>query len=55
VYGDKVHDPNELTIVEAFFNDGPMMKRIQPRAMGRAYRIRKRTCHLMVRVASRES
>ena len=55
VYGDKVHDPNELTIVEALCNDGPMTKRIQPRAMGRAYRIRKRTCHLMVRVASRES
>ena len=55
VYGDKVHDPNELTIVEVMCNEGSMMKRIQPRAMGRAYRIRKRTCHLMVRVASTES
>lgn len=54
VYGDKLHDPNELTIIEAMCDEGPMMKRIQPRAMGRAYKIRKRTCHLKVRVASRE-
>ena len=54
IYGDKIHDPNDLTIVEAQCNDGPMMKRIRPRAMGRAFRVRKRTCHLKVVVASEE-
>ena len=44
IYGDKIHDPNDLTIVEVQCNDGPMMKRIRPRAMGRAFRVRKRTC-----------
>jgi len=53
VHGDKIHDPNTLTIVEAICDDGPMMKRIMPRAMGRAYRIRKRTCHLKIVVASK--
>ena len=54
IHGDKLRDPNELTIIEAICDEGPMMKRIQPRAMGRAYRIRKRTCHLKIRVASKE-
>ena len=48
LHGDKIHDPNKLTIVEATCDDGPMMKRIRARAMGRAYRIRKRTCHLKI-------
>jgi len=54
VYGDKLHDPNKLTIIEAMCDDGPMMKRIMARAMGRAYRIRKRTCHLKIVVAGEE-
>ena len=48
IHGDKIHDPNKLTIVEATCNEGPMMKRIRARAMGRAYRIRKRSCHLKI-------
>ena len=48
LHGDKIHDPNKLMIVEATCDDGPMMKRIRARAMGRAYRIRKRTCHLKI-------
>ena len=48
VHGDKIKDLNELRIVEAICNEGPMMKRLRPRAMGRAYRIRKRTCHLKI-------
>jgi len=54
IYGDKLHDPNALVIVEAVCDDGPMMKRIMPRAMGRAYRIRKRTCHLRIVVKTKE-
>jgi len=54
IYGDKLHDPNLLVIVEAMCDDGPMMKRISARAMGRAYRIRKRTCHLKIVVKTKE-
>jgi large subunit ribosomal protein L22 len=43
---------NELVILEAYVNQGPVMKRIRPRAMGRAYLIRKRTCHLTIVVGT---
>ncbi len=52
VYGDKIHDPNELSIIEAHCGDGPIAKRIRARAMGRAFRIRKRTCHVKIVVAT---
>ncbi len=54
VYGDKIQDPNKLTITEAKCDEGPMMKRIRARAMGRAYRIRKRTYHLKIVVSTEE-
>ena len=44
----------ELLVSEAFVNEGPTMKRIQPRAQGRAYRINKRTSHITVVVATPE-
>lgn len=37
---------NNLYVAEAYASEGPMLKRIQPRAQGRAFRIRKRTSHL---------
>lgn len=37
-----------LKLVRAFVNEGPRMKRIQPRAHGRAYRIVKRMSHITV-------
>jgi large subunit ribosomal protein L22 len=44
------HKMNEskLYIADAIANQGPTMKRIMPRAQGRAYRIRKRTSHIKV-------
>jgi large subunit ribosomal protein L22 len=39
-------DPDALFVSEAFVDEGPTMKRFRPRAQGRAYRIRKRTCHI---------
>ncbi len=39
-------DPNSMYIAEAFVDEGPTMKRIRPRAQGRAYRINKRTSHI---------
>ncbi len=38
----------DLYVAECFATPGPIMKRIQPRAQGRAYRIFKRMCHLNV-------
>ena len=55
IYGDKLHDPHDLTITQAVCEDGPMLKRIRARAMGRAFRIRKRTCHMKITVRSVES
>lgn len=41
-------DPESLIVAQAFVDEGPTMKRIQPRAQGRAYRIRKRTSHITI-------
>ncbi len=41
-------DRDNLYVAECFANKGPTMKRIQPRAQGRAYRIEKRTSHITV-------
>ena len=38
----------KLYIAECYANKGPTMRRIQPRAQGRAYRIEKRTSHITV-------
>lgn len=43
-------DVDELKISEVFVNEGLTMKRIRPRAKGRADRILKRTCHITVTV-----
>jgi large subunit ribosomal protein L22 len=43
---------SSLVVASAVVEEGPTLKRLQPRAMGRAYRIRKRTCHITITVAS---
>ena len=43
-------DADDLYVVRAFADPGPTIKRFQPRAMGRASRIRKRTSHITVSV-----
>jgi large subunit ribosomal protein L22 len=45
-------DPDSLLVSEAFVDEGPTLKRFRPRAQGRAYRIRKRTCHITMVVES---
>jgi large subunit ribosomal protein L22 len=47
-------DPDELIVDNAFADEGPTLKRYQPRALGRAYRIRKRTSHITVVVTPAE-
>lgn len=44
-------DVDELKVSEIFVDGGPTMKRIKPRAKGRADRILKRTSHITIRVA----
>ena len=46
-------DPNDLFVSEIYVDEGPTMKRFRPRARGSANRIRKRTSHITVVVASR--
>ena len=41
-------DRDNLYVAECYANKGPTMKRIHPRAQGRAYRIEKRTSHITV-------
>ena len=44
-------DERELVVSAAFVDEGPTMKRFQPRAQGRAFQIKKRTSHVTVVVA----
>ncbi|WP_041522375.1 50S ribosomal protein L22 [Gilvimarinus agarilyticus] len=44
-------DVDELKVSTIFVDEGMSMKRIMPRAKGRADRIIKRTCHITVKVA----
>jgi large subunit ribosomal protein L22 len=39
-------DPTNLYVAECFVSPGPILKRIRPRAQGRAYKILKRTSHV---------
>ena len=41
-------DVNNLYVAECYANKGPTMKRIHPRAQGRAYRIEKRMSHITI-------
>jgi len=41
-------DREKLYLAEAFANQGPTLKRIMPRAQGRAFKIQKRTSHITV-------
>ncbi|MDN2664819.1 50S ribosomal protein L22 [Psychromonas sp. B3M02] len=46
-------DVDELVITKICVDEGPTMKRIMPRAKGRADRIMKRSCHITVVVSDR--
>ena len=48
-------DIDELKVSTIFIDEGPIMKRIQPRAKGRANRIVKRTSHVTVKVSDGEA
>ena len=48
-------DEQDLYISEVYVDEGPTLKRFRPRAQGRASQILKRTSHITVVVAQRES
>lgn len=43
--------PADLIVSQAFADQGPSLRRFRPRAQGRAYQIRKPTCHITIAVA----
>lgn len=47
-------DVEKLYIAQAYANQGPTLKRIRPRAQGRAFRIRKRTSHITIVLKEKE-
>jgi len=48
-------DPSTLFISSAIADMGPPMKRYRPRAQGRAFAIKKQTCHISIRVSANQS
>ena len=47
-------DKDNLVVSECYVSPGPIMKRIMPRAQGRAYRINKRTSNVTLVVSEKE-
>jgi ribosomal protein L22 len=45
---------DELRVAKVFIDEGPTLKRFQPRAQGRATRIRKRTSHMTILLTTKE-
>jgi large subunit ribosomal protein L22 len=50
-HNHQVRNLDDLRVVTATADGGPSMKRVQPRAMGRAFFIRHKTSHLTVGVS----
>jgi large subunit ribosomal protein L22 len=48
-------DVSNLYVQEVIANQGPTMKRIQPRAKGMAYRINKKTSHISIYLGEKEN
>ena len=51
----EIGDVDDLWVSKAFVNQGMTLKRIQPRSMGRANPIHKRTSHITLVVAAKSS
>ena len=47
-------NPDNLYVSQAFVTPGPVMKRVRPRAQGRAFRVLKRTSHITLVVSEKE-
>ena len=44
-------EKEKLIITEAYVNQGPILKRVRPRAQGRAFSIQKKMSHVTIKVA----
>lgn len=44
-------EKENLVVIAAYSNHGPMLKRMQPRAKGRAFKIQKRVSHITIRIS----
>lgn len=47
-------DPETLFVSKVFVSPGPILKRVMPRAKGRAYRINKRTSHVTLVLSEKQ-
>lgn len=47
-------DKNSLYVAECFVSPGPTLKRVRPRAQGRAFRILKRSSHITMVLREKE-
>jgi large subunit ribosomal protein L22 len=47
-------DVEKLYVAQVFANPGPILKRVMPRAQGRAFRINKRTSHITIVLDEKE-
>jgi large subunit ribosomal protein L22 len=50
-HNHQVRNLDDLRVVKAVADGGPSMKRVSPRAMGRAYFIKHRTSHLTIELS----
>jgi large subunit ribosomal protein L22 len=48
-------EKENLVITEAYVNQGPILRRMQPRARGKANKIEKKISHITIRVAQNEN
>lgn len=49
------YEKKNIVISQAFANKGPTLKRFQPRAQGRAFKIHKPTCHITLKITASDS
>jgi large subunit ribosomal protein L22 len=50
-HNHQVRNLDDLRVIQAYADGGPVLKRVQPRAMGRAFSIKHRTSHLTIGVS----
>lgn len=50
----EIGDPDELRVMRAYVDGGPIMKRFRARSMGRAHPVKKRTSHITLVVAPKQ-
>ena len=50
----KAVNPEAMKIVKALVDQGPVMKRVEPRAMGRANVLKKRTAHITLVLSEKD-